>query len=159
MKIIAGAVPKTLVEIAVKEKKDAERSAKRKDNGFVKYDEVWVVFDVDTHPSIAEAKQQAAANGVHIAISNPCFELWAVLHFRDQNAHLDTAAMRRLCGECIPGYGKRLPCSDLMKQVEQAIARAEKLRSWHESRGTPGANPSTNVDELVGSIRQQRAPR
>ena len=31
----------------------------------------------------------AGANGIRLAISNPCFELWLILHFQDHTAWLD----------------------------------------------------------------------
>ena len=43
-----------------------------------------VYFDVDEHPGISDAKQMARASGIKLAISNPCFELWLLLHFREQ---------------------------------------------------------------------------
>src|ERR1700674_3085350 len=71
----AGGTPKTLVDRAVEEKKRTARSQ------FGRYDEVWCVFDFDEHPFIPEAKQKAQANGIRVAMSNPCFELWLMLHF------------------------------------------------------------------------------
>src|SRR5579863_6447941 len=79
-------VPKTLVEYAVERKKQAFREAKRYSDPFLKYDEIWCVFDVDAHPHLNEAKNQARDNGLNLAISNPCFELWVLLHFQDQRA-------------------------------------------------------------------------
>ena len=77
-------MPKTLVERAVAMKREAALEAKRKKDENLKYDQVWCVFDIDEHPFVPEAKQQARDNGIEVAISNPCFELWALLHFRDQ---------------------------------------------------------------------------
>ena len=37
---------------------------------------------MDDHPNIPEAKQMAKANDINLAISNPSFELWLLLHFR-----------------------------------------------------------------------------
>jgi hypothetical protein len=52
-------------------------------------DEFWCVFDVEwprNHPGLLEAVQQAQANGIYLAISNPCFELWLM---RRRPAYLD----------------------------------------------------------------------
>src|SRR5882672_3860045 len=54
--------PRTLVEQAAQKKKIAEKEAKRYRDPFLKYDEVWCVFDVDSHPKLAEAKNQAQDN-------------------------------------------------------------------------------------------------
>lgn len=88
VKISPGGVPKTLVERATEMKKAGEREANTKKDEYLRYDEVWCVFDIDDHPKIADARQQARDNGIDLAISNPCFELWVLLHFQDQRAHI-----------------------------------------------------------------------
>ena len=77
MEISPGGEPKALVQRAVEKKKDAERLARSQKDSNLRYDQVWCVFDIDEHRLIPEAKQQAVANGIELAISNPCFELWA----------------------------------------------------------------------------------
>lgn len=49
-----------------------------------------------THPGLTDAIEQARQNGIWLAISNPCFELWLVLHFQDQSAWLDSDGACRL---------------------------------------------------------------
>jgi hypothetical protein len=137
----AGGVPRTLVQIAAEEKK--------KPNDF---DQIWIVFDVDRHPDIASALQQAKDNDLPVAMSNPCFELWALLHFQDQNAHIERADVQRLCREHLPGYAKKLPTDKLMPHIQGAFARAAELRKRHARNQTDGHNPSTDVDKLVKTI-------
>jgi hypothetical protein len=84
----AGAVPKTLVHWAVEEKKAAEGDP---------YDEVWVVFDVDEHPDVAAGKDRATANDLRVAVSNPCFELWALLHFEFWSSSIERDKLRKRC--------------------------------------------------------------
>src|SRR5271156_3507691 len=88
LSIEPGGTPKTLVERAVDLKKAAARDAKRGKDENLKFDVVWCVFDVDEHPYLAEAQQQARVNGIKVAVSNPCFELWALLHFQEQHAYI-----------------------------------------------------------------------
>jgi|ERR1022692_2479531 hypothetical protein len=62
-------------------------------------DEFWCVFDVEwprNHPGLHEAIEQAQQNRIQLAVSNPCFELWLILHFQDQGAWLDNNGARRL---------------------------------------------------------------
>lgn len=113
------------------------------------YDQIWVVFDVDEHPKLAEAHQQARSNHLNVAQSNPCFELWALLHFQDQTAELTRHHAQRLCRQHMPGYEKLLPYAQLSGRVEAACARAEQLREQHTRNGTARGNPSTDVDFLV----------
>lgn len=44
------------------------------------------MFDTDRHLSIPEALDLAERNGVAIALSNLCLELWFLLHFQEQRA-------------------------------------------------------------------------
>jgi hypothetical protein len=46
------------------------------------HDEVWCVVDTDEF-DIAKAVRVADKLKVRLAVSNPCFELWLLLHFDD----------------------------------------------------------------------------
>ncbi len=70
----------TVVRDAISAKKQQEMDATR-GAMFVPYDAVWCVCDVDQHPKIREAIKLAEQKGVKMAISNPSFEFWLVLHF------------------------------------------------------------------------------
>jgi hypothetical protein len=146
--------PRTLVAHAVRRKKEAAREAKRQRNAFLAYDEVWCVFDVDDHPLLAEAKQQARDNGISLAISNPCFELWALLHFREQTAAEPRQRIRYLLKIHISDYDKALPAPKLMPLLELAMQRARHLEHLAELAGVPGKNPSTGVHLLIERVRQ-----
>jgi len=76
-------VPMTLVETAKGYKSEAEEEAAREKDDNLAYDSVWCVFDIDEHPHVPEARQMARDSGIYLAVSNPCFELWLLLHFRD----------------------------------------------------------------------------
>jgi hypothetical protein len=110
---------------------------------------------VDDHPLIPEATDQAKANGIELAISNPCFELWALLHFQDQQAHIERGKVQHLCATHMPRYEKKLDYEILRPKYSNAVKRAEDLERLHESRGTAGANPSTTVYRLVELIKAQ----
>ena len=51
--------------------------------------EYWCVIDVDQHANLVPAVEKAIANGISVAVSNPCVELWFILHFQDQTAEID----------------------------------------------------------------------
>ena len=148
-----GGVPKTLVERAVALKRLASRTAKRQKDQNQTYDHIWCVFDVDEHPFLAESKQQAKANQLEVAVSNPCFELWALLHFRDQRAHIERDPLHSECKVFIPGYEKKLPASKLLPLYGDALRRAQELDAWQRSRGCDGTNPSTGVYRLTEQIK------
>jgi hypothetical protein len=118
------------------------------------YDEVWCVVDVDQF-DVGSAVTEARKLGVRLAVSNPCFELWLLLHHADCRAHCsgysDVAA--RL-GRHVPGYDKtRLNFADYAAGLTRA---GERARAIEPTGLEHGRNPSTNVWQLIGSIEEQR---
>jgi hypothetical protein len=155
LEILPGGDPKTLVERAVQKRKEADNAASQKHDRYLAYDQVWCVCDVDEHPRLNDALQQARDNGIAVALSNPCFELWALLHFQDQTAHIERGAVQHLCREHMPGYKKDLPCETLLQRHPEATERAIGLDHTNKTRGTPRGNPSTGVYRLVAEIKAQ----
>ena len=143
----SGATPKTLVEWAVQLKNEDSE-----------YDEVWCVFDIDEHPFVPEAKQQAKDNQIDVAISNPSFELWLLLHFQEQNSALHRRKVRTELKKHIPGYEKDPPRDKLIPLHKNAVQRAEKLAAINERNNKIGANPSTEVHLLTERITKQIHP-
>jgi len=146
--------PKTLVDFAVEKKQRAERDARRASDINLKYDEVWCVFDIDAHEYVAEAKGSAAAYNIKLAISNPCFELWLLLHFQDQRAHIERHHVQSACKGHMPGYVKEVPFEFVFPHHHEAVGRAVALDDWQQREGRPGGNPSTGVYLLTERIMQ-----
>lgn len=116
------------------------------------YDEVWCVFDRDEHPGFDEACARAEREGLHVAASNPCFELWLLLHFRDHRSHQSRHAVQRLLEAETGRSGKSLGFDPTLASVEAAIQRAAALDQEAEALGAPRRNPSTEVYRLAGQI-------
>ena len=114
------------------------------------FDDVWCVFDVDEF-DIIDAVALAEKEGVHVVVSNPCFELWLLLLFDDCRAHQPncSAAMRRLKRH-IPRYDKaRLVFADFAAGVPDAIKRARALENGD---ARPHPNPSTGMWRLAEAM-------
>lgn len=146
-----GTDPKTLVVCA-----KAKRIELYKKEGLY-YDTVWCVFDRDDHGNVHEALNQAKGNGFECAFSNPCFEIWCLLHFRMQSAHIERDRVSKCLRDdaCLPGYDKRIESffDILFSNVSEASRRAKELRQLHANNyQSEKSNPSTNVDELIDLI-------
>ncbi len=152
--VAGGANPETLVDYAVQRKQKAERNARQGKDDNLKYDEVWCVFDADLHEHIPEAKQKANANQIKLAISNPCFELWLLLHFQDQRAHIERDRAQSACRDHMPAYDKEVPFELLFPRYQSAVQRAAELDDWQEARGCAGENPSTGFHGLTERIME-----
>lgn len=149
--------PAALVRRAADAKAANER-AERKGRGRT-HDEVWCVFDVDEHPHLADAIEMAAANGIRVAISNPCIELWFLLHFADQTAYLSRHEAQARAKTHL-GAGKGLDGATLellASRYLDARSRAQQLDTKHEGDGTPApANPSSGAWRIVDAIAARR---
>lgn len=145
-----GGAPSTLVERAVQAKREAQREESR-GRGRA-YDDVWCVFDRDDHPNIPDALELAARGGVEVAMSNPCIELWFILHFEDQTAAIDRRVAQRRSSELL-GCEKNLTTAVaefLYGRHDQARARAQRLDTKHEGDGSaPRSNPSSDIWRLI----------
>lgn len=109
------------------------------------YDSVWCVVDVDDF-DIEAARTEAALQGVELAVSEPCFELWLILHFTDHRGHVGNGkAACKLLAEHLPAYDKKLDFAAFDDGVEMAIKHAKEL---------PPGNPSTDVWRLVELLLQ-----
>jgi hypothetical protein len=146
-------VPKSLVETAKDYKIEADADAKRTKDENHAYDSVWCVFDVDEHPHIPDARQMARDNGIELAISNPCFELWLILHFRESPGMRNRHKLREMLVKHVPGYDKHVDYALYADRYPQAVTRAERLGSLAASTGAPGHNPSTDVYKLTEIMR------
>ncbi len=151
---IAGehGVPLTLVTSARDHKNRAEDDAQRERDQNLAYDSVWCVFDVDEHPRIADARQMARDNEIELAISNPCFELWLLLHLRANPGMRDRAAIQRMLVKHVPEYKKRVDFAVFSVGYREAVRRAEQLDKL--AQGDPECNPTTGVYKLTRVIEE-----
>jgi len=145
-------VPLTVVQVAVKLRREAEVKAKQQRDVNHLWDEVWGVFDVDDHPNLQQAVSLALSEGISLAISNPSFELWALLHFQDQRAHVTPQQVRTLLRVHLPDYNKELGFAAIGPGYLDAVRRAEALDREASSHGVPGRNPTTGVYMLTEAI-------
>lgn len=147
-------VPLTLVERAIDLCTQARRDAKAQRDDNLLYDEIWCVCDVDEHPNLDQAGKLAKENDIKIALSNPCFELWALLHLRDQTKAIDRRVLQREVKKLLDSKEEKvLPFEKLHPGYNDAIGRAKALRKTAARTGVRDPNPSTNVDELTEQIR------
>ena len=145
-------VPKTIVEFAKDRKIEAEEQARGAKDDNLRYDKVWCVFDFDEHPNIPDAKQMARDNGMELAMSNPCFELWLWLHFADQPGMQDRRDLKRMMKQHIPNYNKHVDYLDYAAGYDAAHRRASRLDENAKLDDDEGRNPTTGVWRLTESI-------
>ena len=150
----SGMAPLSLVQHA----RDHQRAnARRPRKQGPDFDEIWCVFDVDQHPNLPQALHEARQSNIHVALSNPCFELWLLLHYEDHTAHIERHDAQRRTATLGVTDGKRLLASateELLSRHDDATQRAQALAARHLGNGDdPASNPSSNVWELIDELR------
>ncbi len=127
-------------------------------------DEVWCVYDVEAkadkpghHPHLEKARVKARDNDVELAVSNPCFELWLILHLHADphpTAFLTTPAAESLRRALDASSGKEVDAAKYVPHLALAKDRAEQLERKHTGDQTmfPANNPSSTVFRLLTAV-------
>ena len=151
-------------------------------------DKVWCLMDVDlnyNNPNPIESRAQEFQRAykkiedykkessikINLGLSNPCFEIWYLMHYKYTTANLKNYdAVKEKIEKDTPlkEYEKnKAVYSIIHDQTSIAIMNCEKLRNYHEDLGKNisdinmnnikdviKSNPYTNVDLLVGYIEE-----
>jgi RloB-like protein len=141
--------PKRLFELALARRAEADREAKRERDLNLRYDEVWIVFDCDDRPGVTDVVRQAESNGLGTAFSNPCFELWLLLHFQDHYSFVTTKQAQAAVRRHVPAYVKHMEYTKLEGKAGDALKRAARLESTARENGHVLGNPTTSVWQLI----------
>lgn len=153
-------VPHTVAEKAIvfAKSEGLARNSRRKRDSFEEGDEVWAVYDRDEHPRFQEAVDRCEQHGIKVGRSNPCFEVWLILHVLDYDQPNTRHQVQKVLQNLRPDYDKKgskiLDCDDLVSRVQDAEQRGEKQLKRREQGGEPYGNPSTTVGRLCRAIRE-----
>ena len=144
--------PKELVEEAVKAKKAA-----------LDGDVFWVVYDRESEQKYPDglhekAHSNAQKNGVFIALSNVCFEVWLLLHFQESTAaytHCDdlitNSELRNACKQRgLPDYDKgHQGLFDILNAADIKNARARALRINRQTKNSAEAAGQNLINGIL----------
>lgn len=138
-----------------------------KEIGMDEHDELCLVIDRDrqswTEQEIASVAQECANKQYLLALSNPCFELWLLLHNVDVNSLTDkqleqihnnsNGFLKKEVSRVKGGYKtSKLKIDDFWGDTEIAIERAKKLDTEPQHRWPNQV--ATRVYLIVEKIRQ-----
>jgi len=122
-------------------------------------DERWLVIDVDRQRGqfLNEVTQVARESGYSLAISNPCFELWLLLHFQDADpSDTDCAAVIERLRPHVGGHNKAKIKLEAYtpERTREAIARAKALEGERDTRwpNFPGTHVFKVVERLLSLL-------
>lgn len=145
---------------------------------------MWCLMDVDlnyNNPNPVESRAQEFQRAykkiedykkessvkINLGLSNPCFEIWYLMHYKYTTANLknyDAGKEKIEKDTPLKEYEKNKDVYSIIHdQTSIAIMNCEKLRKYHEDLGKSildinlnnikdiiKSNPYTNVDLLVG---------
>ncbi len=129
-----------------------------KENEFAlsRNDKIYCIYDIDSTPEklLKNAQQLAEKYGLISCISNPCFELWYLLHFAYSTSCLNSYSdVMSDLSKHMQNYGKNVDVHDqLLSMQPNAIRHAKMLDEHHKRVGIcsiRGCNPSTEIYKLV----------
>ena len=135
------------------------------------FQRLYCVFDLDRpHQDALDlvGKTNLPKTTLHLAISNPCFEIWLRLHFGYTDKSYSAVGNKSACqsvGDDLialaPYYNKGNAglFSLFAHLIQDAVTNSRKLESVN--RQTSNTNPSCSVHELVdylSTLREQKNP-
>jgi hypothetical protein len=148
-------VPLTVVNAAVEERLRLLEQARKSKDSFDVF-RVWAVFDRDAHPKVPEALALAEQQGIDVAFSNPCFELWPLLHLEDYGGVEGRHKVQdRLSAKMTSYHHEKFPVVDfdaIKNAFPDAYKRAQRLNKGRRDDGDTFGCPTTTVCELVKKI-------
>ena len=162
----SGMAPETLVDHA----RQHMRRRRRSRRGDQDFDEIWCVFDIDLHPNVPTAIHNARQSGIEVAVSNPCIELWLVLHVEDQTAYINRRNVQRRANELQLTFGKGIPtargvrCSMSSRPPDSAPKRwisgtpATDRRPGRTQALTSGGSSIGSDPLAIGNHTEMRSP-
>jgi len=154
-----GAFRKKNIRMPILETKKGKSSPESVLKRLVKYkneynaspDELWLVIDRDywKKATLEAIKRECESKGFNLVISNPCFELWLLLHQHNPKQPLTVPDCEREIKKFIPGFSKsNYNLDGLLGNIDKAINHAKRLN--HENAIDQA--PSTKVFALVEKL-------
>lgn len=140
-----------------------------KKNDLFNYNEVYCVFDKDTHANLTKAQEECEKYKkkcikedknfkFEAIISNPCFEFWILLHFTYTTKPFGTNSP---CGELINNdlrtyikdYSKNYNFTPIIKDnLDTAIENAQKTNK--EAKSNNYTSPYTFMNKLASKFKE-----
>lgn len=140
--------------------KSMEKAWKRYELSVKNGDKAYIVLDMDCNPQkIKQVKElQEASKNIRFIASNPCIEVWFILHFiYTTHQFKDSKEPKRELAKYIQGYEENMDISAILRpRLEEAKKNIEKLATYFESIdikwGDVACNPMTDAIEILKEL-------
>lgn len=144
---------------------DLLKSAKQEELDLKDGDMLACFIDVDfkkgRDQELRAAMKLARQNNISVFLSNPCFEIWYLLHFRySTKLYGSNEEVIKELGCYISDYSKSKDVYNLIEnKIDQALLNTKRLESYHLENGTNDRLkklPSTEAYKLIEMILEKR---
>lgn len=114
-------------------------------------DELWLVIDRDYWEleTLKQIAKECKSKGYNLIISNPCFELWLLLHQDKPKQPLTVADCEKELKKMIPSYTKSQYSTENIKEALDLAIKHAKTPDDGKDIQSP---PSTRVFKLVEKL-------
>ncbi|UKK54386.1 RloB family protein [Prevotella sp. E2-28] len=138
------------IQVIVKKGKSniSEDYIERSQNEYVRteQDKVFLMYDLDVDGMLEQLQKIPNAE---LIVSNPCIELWFLLHYQEQKSEISSVKCVQKYQKVSKGYKKGILSEEekdvFTKNRESALERAKKLAAFQ--------NPSTTVFKLLEELK------
>lgn len=144
---------------------DLLKSAKQEELDLKDGDILACFIDVDfkngRDQELRAAMKLARQNNISVFLSNPCFEIWYLLHFRySTKLYGSNEEVIKELSYYISDYSKSKDVYDVIEnKIDQALLNTKRLESYHLENGTNDRLkklPSTEAYKLIEMILEKR---
>lgn len=144
---------------------DLLKSAKQEELDLKDGDILACFIDVDfkngRDQELRAAMKLARQNNISVFLSNPCFEIWYLLHFRySTKLYGSNEEVIKELSSYISDYSKSKDVYDVIEnKIDQALLNTKRLESHHLENGTNDRLkklPSTEAYKLIEMILEKR---
>lgn len=144
---------------------DLLKSAKQEELDLKDGDMLACFIDVDfkngRDQELRAAMKLARQNNISVFLSNPCFEIWYLLHFRySTKLYGSNEEVIKELSSYISDYSKSKDVYDVIEnKIDQALLNTKRLESYHLENGTNDRLkklPSTEAYKLIEMILEKR---
>ena len=155
-----GGAPETVVARAIDELQNLKKQARKSGDSFDLEIKIWAAFDRDDVPmsKIKAAIALAERNNVSVAFSNPCFEVWGLMHYSAYSKPGHQSECHKALKRVLPGYCHQdnpvLDVNELAPRYEAAVKNAKIALTEREKDGEKISDPSTTVFLLTEQIKK-----
>ncbi len=135
--------------------KENDLDPSKGDRGFIVLD-----LDCDDRKGQLIKKLEEKSKTAQFVVSNPCFEVWFLLHFRyTTHAFSNSTELIRELRRFISDYEKNRDVSEILSShTDAAFENAKKLIRYHTENRAPWpsneCNPRTDVPDILEAINK-----